>query len=187
MTLSEELRNKLKGVTLDLSPLQSYKDQKLWQEQAKKKIDFLRSVHPPSVTPIYEVAYIHGYVEGRVEALEEKRLKKTPGKMIEIVLTDGRVYHISKHLVADNRAKHYAENDPHTSYQEEYDYTMGETYEATDWLFNQMDWYDLNPILVEDRRPALKDAEVDDYNCVTVDGQPCLPGVLIDEYPCEKL
>lgn len=185
MSITDSLKDKLKGVILDLSPLQSYKDQPIWQQQAKDKIDRLRKIDPKYVTPLYEVAFIHGYVEGRVEAVEEKRLAKTPGQFVEIKLDDGRIYHISKAKIADDRATFYSERDTETDYSEEYNFLMSNTEEANDivleWLWNEMDWWEMNPVLVHDERRELRDCTVEKYYHVQVQGQPCLPGLLIDE------
>lgn len=184
MTISQEMQDKLKGVTLDLSPLKSYKDQPLWEAQAEKKIAFLKSAYPNLFDATYERGYEHGYIEGRVEALEEVRPVRKPGRFVEIELVDGRVYRIPRHVVANNRANYYAERDKSTTYQEEYDYLMEETKDADsevhEWLFNEMDWYELNPQLVRHDVPKLKDADVSGVSFCKILDDACSPGILID-------
>lgn len=69
--ISEGLRQKLKGVVLDLSSLKHYRYESYWIEKAVKKIEFLRKAHPDKVDSSYEAGFKHGYVEARVDALEE--------------------------------------------------------------------------------------------------------------------
>ncbi len=63
-------------------------------------------------------------------------------KVIEIN-DAGFVWHVPLSAVADNRAKYYAENDPDTTYQEEFDYVMDEHSEGLDWFWNNMDFRDV--------------------------------------------
>lgn len=81
-------------------------------------------------------------------------------KLIFIQLADGRTYSIKAHDVAHNRASYYTERDEDTTYAEEYEFTVNDRYELTDWLFNQMDWYELNPQLVEHNLEPLHKCEV---------------------------
>lgn len=55
----------------------------------------------------------------------------------------GYVWLIDLAFVADHRAKHYAANDPDTTYQDEYDFVMGDDYEGIDWYQNNMNWSDI--------------------------------------------
>lgn len=84
-------------------------------------------------------------------------------KKVVIKLADGRIYSIPVSVIAANRAKYYAEKDKDTTYDAEYDFVMEDDYEAADWLFNNMDWYEHNPTLEEAGKLCeLKDAEVID-------------------------
>jgi hypothetical protein len=65
----------------------------------------------------------------------------TTKKIIQIQLDDARIYEIDAHEVAHDRATHYAENDPDTTYESEYEHTMTCRGELEDWLFNNMDWH----------------------------------------------
>jgi len=88
-------------------------------------------------------------------------------KKVKIKLQDGRTYSIDATKVAENRAKHYAD-DPDSSYESEYKYTLENEDELTDWLFNNMNWYELNPILESSFLPELSDAEVEESEVVDV-------------------
>ncbi len=68
-------------------------------------------------------------------------------------------------VVADHRAKYYAERDKDTTYQEEFDFVIGDDFEGLDWFANNMDWDDVaeharlieSPLLAEpDMRTATK-------------------------------
>ena len=55
----------------------------------------------------------------------------------------GHIWRVDMEFVASHRAKHYADKDSDTTYQEEFDYVMGDDYEAIDWYQNNMDWSDI--------------------------------------------
>jgi len=98
-------------------------------------------------------------------------------KYLELTMADERVYLVPMHVIADNRAKHYAENDPDTTYEEEYNAIMGDKITGpdngmgSDWYFNNM-----NPEDVEDHvilhydapRVEFRDAEVVDSRVRTI-------------------
>lgn len=98
-------------------------------------------------------------------------MAKISKKVIKIELVDHRVYEIEAHKVIHSRSYYYAtkETTPGDTkaydriYKEEYEFLEGDKSEITDWMMNEMDWHKLNPRLVADNRPELKDAEVDDY------------------------
>lgn len=81
-------------------------------------------------------------------------------KKIYIALADGRTYSVLAHDVAHNRATHYAERDKDSTYQSEYDFTISDKFELTDWLFNQMDWYEMSPVLEKTEQDPLNQAEI---------------------------
>lgn len=60
-------------------------------------------------------------------------------KVIEIN-DAGFVWHVPLRAVADHRARYYAEKDPDTTYQEEFDYVMDDHGEGLDWFWNNMDF-----------------------------------------------
>lgn len=55
----------------------------------------------------------------------------------------GFVWHVPAEVIAKNRATYYAENDKDATYDEEFNFTMGDDYELRDWFFNNMDWDDV--------------------------------------------
>lgn len=60
-----------------------------------------------------------------------------------IMISDrGFVWHVPIEVIADNRAKYYAEKDKDTTYQDEFDYLVEDDYEAIDWMLNNMNWKD---------------------------------------------
>lgn len=63
-------------------------------------------------------------------------------KFIQITSQQGFVYKVPAEVIAASRAKYY-EDDPDSSYQEEYDYTLGSNYELSDWFSNNMNWEDV--------------------------------------------
>lgn len=64
----------------------------------------------------------------------------------------GFVWHIDADAVADARASYYADKDPDTTYQEEYDFTYGDNEELLDWYNNNMNYEDVP----EDKKRLVK-------------------------------
>lgn len=56
---------------------------------------------------------------------------------------EGFVWEVPAEAIAKNRATYYAENDKDTTYDEEFEFTMGSNYELRDWFFNNMNWEDV--------------------------------------------
>ena len=84
-------------------------------------------------------------------------------KRVRITLADGRIFSVSGHDVAHNRATYYAEKDKDTTYESEYEFTVNDSYELKDWLFNNMDWWKEPSLRVEKSElPPPKDVEVVD-------------------------
>lgn len=83
-----------------------------------------------------------------------------PYETIGITLLDGREYRVKAHDVAHDRAEYYVKFDSDTTYQEEYDYCIADSDELGDWLMNNMDWYELNPVLIRHDVPDLCDAGI---------------------------
>lgn len=82
-------------------------------------------------------------------------------KLIYIDTTEHRTFTIEAHEVIDHRSKYYASRDSDTSYQEEYQFLLEDDDEVTDWLFNNMDWYECETL--KERRSVnseLSDLEV---------------------------
>lgn len=90
-------------------------------------------------------------------------MSKKKVKKVFIKLEDGRTYSILAHAVAHDRATYYAEKDTDTTYQDEYDYVMSDDGddELFDWLWNNMNWYEHDPVLeATDEPDDLSDVEV---------------------------
>ena len=90
-------------------------------------------------------------------------MKKT-NKKVTITTACHRGFEIDVHEIADDRAKYYAERDEDTTYEEEYQFLCEDNMEVTDWLFNNMDWYEcssLKEVEVEDL--PLSDLRIEDY------------------------
>lgn len=61
-------------------------------------------------------------------------------KYLRITMPDGSKYDVPAKIIAENRAKYYADIDPDTTYEEEYEFTMTDSYELKDWAANNMNW-----------------------------------------------
>lgn len=84
-------------------------------------------------------------------------------KKIYIKLEDGRLFSIPATIVADDRAKHYEKYDKDTTYMEEFDHAMDDEMDLLDWLYSNMDWYELDPKLEKEAVfPPLNKAVVDE-------------------------
>ena len=70
-----------------------------------------------------------------------------------VTMPDGSVWQVPAHWVADNRAKHYADEDPETTYETEYAYTLRDHYELKDWARNNMNWSDVATKAVQVQPP----------------------------------
>jgi hypothetical protein len=73
-------------------------------------------------------------------ALSTKRNEKEKrmSKVIEIK-KGGYTFHINLDAVAKNRAEHYSD-ESETAFDDEYAFTMEDSYQAIDWYQNNMDW-----------------------------------------------
>lgn len=80
-------------------------------------------------------------------------------KQIRITLTDGRIYGIDAEKVAEDYAKTH-DDDPDTTYQENFDHCFGDNETLEDWLFNNMNWYELDPVLIQHFLEPLEDCEI---------------------------
>lgn len=91
-------------------------------------------------------------------------------KFIKIKFSNGDRFSIPAGVVANSRAKYYADHDEgkltddnikewNEAFYKEIEYTLSDDYELTDWLWNNMDWVD-----VKDRAEKLQDKETEyDY------------------------
>lgn len=74
-------------------------------------------------------------------------MKTQKEKQIRIETTRA-IYNLPLRIVAENRAKYYAEKDP-KEYDSEYKFTMEDDYEGIDWLQGNMDLDDYQEHLVK--------------------------------------
>lgn len=68
-------------------------------------------------------------------------------KKIILKTQSNRTFQIDAHEVIHNRSKYYADRDPDTIYDEEYEYLLDDESEVFDWLFNNMDWYECKTLI----------------------------------------
>ena len=64
-------------------------------------------------------------------------------KVLWIKDENGIEWHIEAEAIAKNRASYYAEKYDDTTYDDEFEYTMGDSYDLSDWYFNNMDFADV--------------------------------------------
>lgn len=92
-------------------------------------------------------------------------------KKVMIELEDGRLFSVNAQVVAKSRAEYYAQidvkDDPSLKFEEVYDkefaYSISSEDELVDWLENNMNWYDLDPIEEQNgTMPSLSDVDVED-------------------------
>lgn len=63
-------------------------------------------------------------------------------KYITFELENGDLWGLPLEEVAKVRAEYYSAKDPDTTFQEEFDYVMNDSYEGIDWFRNNQDPYD---------------------------------------------
>lgn len=75
-------------------------------------------------------------------------------KYVKVTFSNGDKFKIPAGVVANSRAKYYADHDEgkltddnkeawNKTFYKETEYTLSDDYELTDWLFNNMDWEDV--------------------------------------------
>ena len=89
--------------------------------------------------------------EYEIRQAVEAELSFLPPDVI-VIFDDGSRWQFSATIVADARARYYAEvdsargdGDYETVYSEEYRYTLTDDYELRDWMSNNMNWADVEP------------------------------------------
>jgi hypothetical protein len=84
-------------------------------------------------------------------------MSSTSKRCIIFDAKDGSRWAVAGEVIAHNRAKYYAEDDPDTTYEAEFEHTLTDRYELTDWLGNNMNWDDVEPyaVCVRPARPLL--------------------------------
>lgn len=68
-------------------------------------------------------------------------------RIYAVHMGDGSIWGVPAQVIADNRAKYYADCDPNTTYQAEFDAMIewfdSKDYEFQDWAQNNMNWDDV--------------------------------------------
>lgn len=67
----------------------------------------------------------------------------TAEKFLRVTMPDGSEWDVPAHVIADDRARYYAESDPHTTYQEAYDETISDPSDLIEWAEGDMNWSDV--------------------------------------------
>jgi hypothetical protein len=85
-----------------------------------------------------------------------------PYEKIYVTFPNREVYEVPARLVAESRARHFAEGDEaregadyRATYEAELAYTLGSTYELRDWLLGNMDWADVKEAAVLVSEPGV--------------------------------
>ena len=65
-------------------------------------------------------------------------------KNLRIKMPDLSIWQVPAHLIAENRAKYYAERKGKELYLEEYEFTLNDDSILIDWATNNMDWEDVS-------------------------------------------
>ncbi len=58
-------------------------------------------------------------------------------------MPDGSTWDVPAKIIAENRAKYYAEKDLETSYEAELKCALDDDFTIEDWAANNMDWEDI--------------------------------------------
>lgn len=62
----------------------------------------------------------------------------TRATYLQITFTDGQQWRVPALVIAEHRAKYYAEQDPDTTFEREVQFTLENQYELVDWARNNM-------------------------------------------------
>lgn len=76
-------------------------------------------------------------------------------RSLRVTMPDGSRWDVPAQVIAENRARYYAEVDPTTTYEEELEFTLSDDYELKDWAAGNMNWSDVvaHARKVSDREP----------------------------------
>lgn len=92
------------------------------------------------------------------------KYEKKKVKTVNITLEDGRVFQIDAHKIAHDKATHYMDDDQ-ILYQEEYECVIRDQEDLREWMLNNMNWYELEPVQVgQVKFKDLKDCEISETN-----------------------
>ena len=86
---------------------------------------------------------------------------------ITIKFTNGETWRVEAKHVAAHRARFYAKDDPDTTWLSEFEFTMKDDYQLTDWMKNNMDWSDIKPYAKKFERQTKFDYDGEFCNCET--------------------
>ncbi len=75
-------------------------------------------------------------------------------KWLRVTMPDGSQWDVPAWIIADNRARYYAVNDPDTTYQDEFDVTLQEASNLIEWAEGDMNWSDVVAHAVKVEEPA---------------------------------
>ena len=64
-------------------------------------------------------------------------------KKIILTFSNGDRFSLPASVVADKRARYYADRDDDATYRGEYEFTMSDDYELSDYLGSNMNWCDI--------------------------------------------
>jgi ribosomal protein L18 len=82
-------------------------------------------------------------------------------KVIRFKLDSGEIYDLPLEYVADNKARYMVSRNADNNYQQIFDETMADDYDAIDWVQNQMRYSDY-----QHRLRRVEEAEDIDYDCI---------------------
>jgi hypothetical protein len=89
-------------------------------------------------------------------------------KFLQFTMGDGSVWEMQAEEIAKRRADYYATRDHEQEgldyqkvYEEEYAYTLSDSYELTDWACNNMDWSEIKELSVVVQPPRDIDYEAE--------------------------
>jgi hypothetical protein len=87
-------------------------------------------------------------------------------KYLRITMPNCQKYDVPAYLIAENRAKYYANKEGQDKYEEEYNYCLNDDYELKDWAANNMNWED-----VKDKAIKVGKKEDTDYQEGWINGE----------------
>jgi hypothetical protein len=60
-----------------------------------------------------------------------------------LIADEGYVWSVPVDYIAMQRANYYATNDRDTTFEDEFNFVMEDSFEAIDWFLNNMNWSDV--------------------------------------------
>jgi len=90
---------------------------------------------------------------------------------VTVKFENGAVWSIPAKVVAEHRAKYYAETDKDTTFEREVETAMSDGYALTDWAANNMYWADPQPHATMTIPPPAFAYGEDAYNNAKIDAR----------------